>query len=184
MPISNSHNDNLDHPVKEQDLDTALPSTFPISAMMQKHPAKSEWIDWVWKVVAVLVGSHSGRHEDFPRLVKTDGDISHYLCDGLSVTLFKDECESYYFNLMSDTPRCYVVAHVEDAEEAPDPFLVTMSFDEAHAYLEGEDEIYDVDVPPELYRWTEAFLLHHYAPEKKVKRKRTDWKKPSTQNQH
>ena len=50
-----------------------------------------------------------------------------------------------------------------------------MSFDEAHAYLEGEDEIYAVDVPPELYRWTEAFVIAHYFPQKKTKRKLRDW---------
>ena len=64
---------------------------------------------------------------------------------------------------------------LEDSDATPEPFLITMSFDEAHAYLEGDDEIYEVEVPPELYRWTEAFLLMHYAPEKKIKRKRKNW---------
>ena len=62
-------------------------------------------------------------------------------------TLHVDECESYYYNLVSDSPRAYVVAHSADDERQPQPFLVSMSFDEAHAYLEGEDEIYAVDVP-------------------------------------
>lgn len=164
----------------EQTLDSPLPNTFPITVVLEKSPAKSEWIDYVWKAIAVTVANNSGGHAkkdtNSPRLINTHGAVTHYLCGGLSVTLFKDECESYYFNLISETPRCYVIAHVEDSEEAPDPFLISMSFDEAHAYLEGEDEIYAVDVPPELYRWTEAYVLHHYAPEKKVKRQRTDWK--------
>ena len=94
---------------------------------------------------------------------------------GFSVSLFIDECESYYHNLMSPVPRSYVVARMDD-NDIPTPFLVSMSFDEAHAYLEGDEEVYDVDIPPELYRWTEAFVLAHYAPKKRVKRKRQNWK--------
>jgi hypothetical protein len=54
-----------------------------------------------------------------------------------------------------------------------------MSFDEAHAYVEGDDEIYDVDIPPELYVWVEAYVLINYVAEKRKKRKRVDWKEKS-----
>lgn len=184
----------IEKPVKEEapnsssgfSLETQLPESFPISVMLESSPAKSEWIDKVWKAIAVLVGNHVANNNsgNSPQLIKDDQNTQHYICGGLNITLFKDECESYYFNLMSETPRCYVVAHVEDIEDAPDPFLISMSFDEAHSYLEGEDEIYAVDVPAELYQWTEAFVLHHYAPEKKLKRKRTDWKKPIQTKSH
>jgi len=156
--------------------DAPLPEDFPVSVLLESHPAISEWIDIVWTAVAVIIGSRAEQTDDQPRLVRTSGEVNYYLCDGLQVKLYKDECESYYHNLMSSTPRCYVVAHTEDVEDPPEPFLITMSFDEAHAYLECDDEIYDVDVPPELYKWTEAFILVHYAPEKRIKRKRKDWK--------
>ena len=58
---------------------------------------------------------------------------------------------------------------------AAPPKNVVALFDEAHAYLEGEDEIYAVDVPPELYLWAEAFVIANYFPEKKRKRKLRDW---------
>lgn len=160
----------------EPRLEMSLPEHFPVSVILESRPAKSEWIDTVWKAIAITIGNSADRTDDAPRLIRTSGDIKYYQCSGLQVALYKDECESYYHNMMSPTPRCYVVAHIEDADEPPEPFLVTMSVDEAHAYLEGEDDIYDVDVPPELYRWTEAFVLVHYAPEKRTKRKRKDWK--------
>jgi len=161
---------------QQQNLEMTLPESFPVSVMLESRPAKSEWIDVVWRAMAVIIGRSTDQPDEQPRLIHTANNIKHYICDGLQVVLYKDECESYYHNLMSPTPRCYVVAHVEDIEDPPEPFLITMSFDEAHAYLEGEDEVYDVDVPPELYRWTEAFILVHYAPEKRFKRKRKDWK--------
>lgn len=167
-------------------LDTPLPEHFPVSVLLESRPAVSEWVDVVWTAIAVTIGSRNDQFDKQPRLIRTSGEsghkeighkeIRHYLCSGLQVKLYKDECESYYHNLMTPTPRCYVVAHSEDIEDPPQPFLITMSFDEAHAYLEGEDEIYAVDVPPELYKWVEAYILVHYAPEKRKKRKRKNWK--------
>lgn len=163
------------------DLDVPLPESFPISVLLECRPAISEWIDFVWMAAAVIVGSRHDQINDHPRLVRASDEVKYYLCNGLQIKLYEDECESYYHNLMSPTPRCYVVAHTEDVEDPPEPFLITMSVDEAHAYLEGEEEIYDVDIPPELYKWTEAFILVHYAPEKRKKRKRKNWKQPAQQ---
>ncbi len=50
-----------------------------------------------------------------------------------------------------------------------------MSFDEVHAYLEGDEQVYAVEIPAELYQWAEAFILSHYAATKKVKRKLKYW---------
>jgi len=81
----------------------------------------------------------------------------------------EDQCESYYHNLMIATARAYVVANAieADGERRPQPFLDSLSFDEAHAYLEGDEDIDAVAIPPELYRWAESFVLARYAPGKK-----------------
>ena len=96
--------------------------------------------------------------------------------------MYQDECESYYYNLVSDNPRAFVLAHAIDDNDQPRPFKVSMSFDEAHAYLEGDDQVYAVDVPPELYRWTEAYVIANYFPEKKRKRKLRDWSADESEN--
>ena len=77
---------------------------------------------------------------------------------------------------MSPNPGCYVITDKE-TDEAPIPFKVSMSFDEAHSYQEGGKEIYAVAIPNELYQWIEAYVLDNYFPEKKRKRKLNDWKK-------
>lgn len=150
---------------------------YPVSVMLECRPAAvSRWVDQVWSAVGVTLGQAREDGDRTPRLVRKNGEVSHYLVGGLEVALHRDECESYYHNMMTATPRCYVVAHPNTKSDGmPEPFLVSMSFDEAHACLEGEEEVYAVDVPPELYRRTEAFVLAHYAPEKRTKRKRKDW---------
>lgn len=154
---------------------------FPVSVVLERRPAKSQWAEHVWTAAGITVGRHT---EIEPQLVREEDDIAYYLLGGLHVALHVDECESYYHNMMSDTPRAYVVAHVEDASPMPQPFLISMSFDEAHAYLEGDDEIYAVDIPAELYRWTEAFVIANYFPEKKRKRKLRDWTANETELGH
>jgi hypothetical protein len=57
--------------------------------------------------------------------------------------------------------------------------MVTLSYDEAAAYTEVEEEVFAVPMPPEVYRWVENYVLEHYVPEKRRKRKRVDWKRPA-----
>lgn len=146
---------------------------FPIAVVLERRPATSRWADYVWSAAGIAVASHASRE---PQLMREDGDSAFFLVGGLEIRLHIDECESYYHNLMCDSPRAYVVARLDaDEHRPPRPFLVSMSFDEAHAYLEGADEVFSVDIPPELYRWTEAYVIANYFPEKKTKRRLRDW---------
>ncbi len=158
--------------------DQAPPSRqdMPIQVVLERRPAEiGTWVDETWSAIGVVVGDPAEAHDETEPVHCDDAGVARFIVGGLRLRLFPDECESYYHNLMSPHPRCYVVAHVEGDGERPEPFLVSMSFDEAHAYLEGEDEIYAVDIPPEVHQWTEAFVLSFYAPEKRRKRKREDW---------
>ena len=148
--------------------------SLPVAVLLERRPATSPWQEFVWRASGITIGDKAG--DDSLQLVREDGESALFLQGGLELTLYRDECESYYYNIVSDRPRAYVVAHVTDPEQPPEPFRVSMSFDEAHAYLEGDDEIYDVDVPAELYRATETFVLANYFPEKKTKRKLHDWR--------
>ncbi len=154
-----------------------LPAAMPVAVVLQKQKANSKWIDYQWQVTAVVPGAH-GNQRSF-RQMHEDGENSCYLFTGLRVTLHRDECESYYHNLMSPEPGCFVVVRFDETGQ-PEPFLITLDFDEAHAYLEGDDAVYAVAIPPELYRWIEAYVLAYYLPVKRKKRKRQDWTESDT----
>lgn len=144
---------------------------------MVRQPVRGNpWIDHRWKAVGVTVGDldRGGRSER--EVVERDG-LREVLFTGYRVGLHKDECESYYHNLRAQHPQCYIITRIGDAGERR-PFLVSLSFDEANAYMESDDvEVFTVPIPPELYRWTEAFVLAHYVPQPRRKRKRNDWRK-------
>ncbi|WP_022951016.1 DUF3305 domain-containing protein [Leucothrix mucor] len=145
---------------------------FPISVIMEKRPSVSRWADAYWAAVGLIVGKQAATEMT---LLHTDGDIEQYLYPNLTVSLHRDECESYYHNMMSPNPSCYIVARTAE-DGIPKPFLVSMSFDEAHAYQENEDQAYSVEIPAELYEWMESYMIDNYFPEKRFKRKLKDWK--------
>lgn len=159
-----------------------LKNSFTVSVIMESRPSQNQWVDEVWDAVGIVALSDSDDSSDKANEVKVveQGDIKQLIYSGMKVRLYKDECESYYHNLMSPEPGCFIIAREEDAEGndtgIPIPFLVSLSFDEAHAYLEGEATIYAVPIPAELYLWAEAYIIDNYIAEKRIKRKRTDWK--------
>ncbi len=160
-----------------------LPDSFKISVIMESRPTENKWVDEVWDAVGLVALSNKDTDAGVVEEAKLveQGGVKQLIYSGLTIRLFLDECESYYHNLMSPEPGCFIVAREEDEEgepsDVPIPVLVTLSFDEAHAYLEGDDTVYAVPIPSELYQWVEAYVLENYEAEKRIKRKRKNWKK-------
>jgi len=165
-----------------QDFDQELPERMNLGVVMEKQPSTHPWADYRYDAIGVVV--RTGNEEKSVSRIYEDGNVEHFLVAGLSLQLHVDECESYYHNLMSPEPGCFIVADQPDnSDEMPVPYLVSLSFDEVHAYLEGDEQIYSVPLPPELYRWAEAYVLTHYVAIKKTKRKLKNWReteKPGT----
>ncbi len=164
--------------IQLEDFDQKLPRQKAVSVIMEKRAIDHAWVDYSYRAIGVVVGESGGDRQI--KKIFTDGEVEHHLITGLVLELHEDECESYYHNLMSPKPGCFIVAEeTNDPDEMPLPYLVSMSFDEVHAYLEGDEQVYAVEIPAELYQWAEAFILTHYAATKKVKRKLKNWKQES-----
>lgn len=161
--------------IKLDDFDQDLPDKLPVSVVMEKRPSSHQWVDFTYQAVEVIAGEQQLAPE-VTCIHQQDG-LERFLYTGLNLQLHVDQCESYYHNLMVPDPGCYVVAgNTEQSDEIPRPYLVTLSFDEAHAYLEGDELVYSVAIPEDLYRWCEAYILTHYEAIQKTKRKRKNWK--------
>ena len=161
--------------IQLEDFDQKLPDLLTVSAVIEKRGSDNVWIDYSYRAIGVVVGE-SGQEKQIKSIFQ-DGEVEHFLVTGLQLRLHEDECESYYHNLMSPKPGCFIVAEqTEDPDDMPIPYLVSLSFDEVHAYLEGDEQVYAVEIPVELYQWAEAFILTHYVATKKTKRKLKNWK--------
>jgi len=154
----------------------AVPSRFPVSVIMERRRVRDNpWLSESWSALGVTVGLPHLDEARNPVPLVEGPESARYLWTGLTVELFLDEAESYYHNLMVGTPGCYLVVQTRE-DGMPEPVLVTLSFDAGQAYQEGDETVYSVPLPPELYRAAEAFVLAHYVPEKKTKRRLVDWK--------
>ena len=173
---------------RQAEPESAPPSRFPVSVIMERRRvSNNRWLSESWHAIGVTVGSERAggeraETEANPRLIVEGPDAAQYLWQGLIAELFVDEAESYYHNLMVGTPGCYIVTRPR-ADGMPEPVIVSLSFDAGQAYSEGDETVHNVPLPAELYRAAEAFVLAHYVPEKKKRRKRTDWKE-QTSGQH
>ncbi len=153
-----------------------MPTSMPVSVIMQSQPSTSPWVDETWTALAVTIPEPAEQNTTQPREIYSHEESRQILYPGFHVTLYADESESYYHNLMSPQPGCFIIANNDNPQARPIPQKISLSFDEAHAYLEGDAEIFAVPIPPELYRWTERFVLENYCPEQRKKRKNNDWK--------
>jgi hypothetical protein len=155
----------------------SAPERFRVAVLLDHIPLSgNRWLDARWQAVGLVAGDGVPSRRERTTLV-SEGGGTRYLVGGLELRLHPDEAESYHRNLTVGEPRCFVIAR-PDADGDPEPFLVTVSFDEAQAYQEGDDLVYSVPMPPEVYRWVEAYVVGNYVPEQRKKRTRQDWSKP------
>ncbi|WP_455385108.1 DUF3305 domain-containing protein [Acidihalobacter prosperus] len=150
----------------------ALPEDLPVTVIMRRYAVHATpWLDEKWQALAVLVPVDPAPEAALQPL-SVEGMDDQLRYEGLRLRLHKDQCESYYYNMLSDQPRLFVMARPDD-DGRPRPFHVSASFDEAGAGMEGDELVFPVAIPPQIYRWMEAYVLIHYVPQLKYKRKLT-----------
>lgn len=157
-------------------LAATAPREYPVAVLGEYQVIHgNRWINGRWAVTGVVAGKRVAAEGIHRKLVHSGAAGQQYLWTGLSVELHPDDAESYYCNLMSDTPGVFVVCS-EEQDEPLQPSIVTLSYGEAASYMETDQRVERVAMPAELYRWLEQYVLANYVPEKKKKRKREDWK--------
>ncbi len=158
-----------------------LSERFPVSVLTAYRETKHRlWDAGEWNVIGVVAAQRSVVGTVGPTLVREEPGEKQYLWSGCYVELFRDAADGYYQNLVSENPKAFVVCQ-QDEGQSLEPCLVTVSYDEAVAHMEVDEDVFSVPLPPELYRFVEHFVLAHYVPERPKKRKREDWKnQPST----
>ena len=156
----------------------------PVSVLVERQLASNgRWTQYQWQCISVLCVHEAATDESGCTLVSEDPDnnASRYVWSGMQIELFKDGCESYWYNLLSEEPYLFVICfHDQDLDDDEDPaalepVLVTPNQDEANAHMESEDLVFSVPMPEQIIEWVERFVMDHYDPVIKKKRKRKDW---------
>lgn len=154
---------------------------------MRREPVAgpmSRWQPWRWVLADVVqMADLSGLPQDavvgappLPLEAVAPEDVaagvSHWLYPGFDVEWFDDDAEGYYLNASSPQP-CYWVmwrpdeGRLPDGQVAPQPQIVTLSYHDAGRWLDAQENVDQVPLPPSvahaLAEWVEA----HYQPEPK-----------------
>lgn len=89
----------------------------------------------------------------------------------LVLQLYRTERAAYRFNLTGQRPRLFVLGG--EASGDPVPAAITASQEVAAGWLDGEQQVLEVDMPLAIQAWLEAYLTQHgEAPSQNHKKKR------------
>jgi len=149
-------------------------ATFPVNVVMTRvRVGKGMWETTEFQASAVIAGAHAAAAQDAAPVAMTS-DGAQWLWPGFAVCLYRDSAESYWYNVVGQKPSLFVVCRASEDGELQ-PCLVSANYDEAGAYMEADDTVFSVPMPPEIFRWLEEFVREHYRPRPSGKRKRKDW---------
>ena len=148
---------------------------FPLSAIMECTRSKrGPWNLPVWRLIGFVAGQAVTGDSPQRLPVHTDGEQAQWLWTGLSVALFRDSAESYWYNLVGRRPSLFLICREESPGELV-PYTVTANYDEAGAHMEADDQVFSAPIPREVHLQLEAFVMQHYRPQQPEKRKRVKW---------
>lgn len=143
-----------------------------IGVVIERRPSGSIWQDWSWYPAAVIPATGDRK----PHRTLRSGQGEAFFHGGeRTIELHRGETDAYKQNLSLDTPVVYVAlrpAADPGAECAVTAFHVTVSPDEAQAYVEGDDAVHPVAMPGFVGEWVARFVEAHHQDTPFERRKR------------
>ena len=156
-------------------VETETRISIPVAVILDRKidPSK-KWAFPSWHVFSIDTGEHVQVSE--MRVTEHEqGMVKRIYWGGLKLNLFKDGSEGYWYNLLSQTPYLFVICNGEVGDMDVKPRYVTANQDEANGHLESDDLVLSIAMPASIRQLLEKYVIAHYRPVKKKKRKRKDW---------
>jgi hypothetical protein len=151
-------------------------ATFPLAiTMTRKQISRGAWSLPHWEGTGVVAGEQFAGSGRTRTLVHEADGVQQFLFKGYVLNLYPDAAANYWFNLMAESPSLFILCQKTEGEELV-PSSVSADFADAEAAVEKDGAAFAVPIPPEIYVQLERFVLDHYKPQPKRKRKRDSWK--------
>lgn len=158
---------------------------------MRREPivgAMSRWQSHRWVLEDVVLESElEGKfsvdeiEKNASKIFKNDS-IERWKHAGYKAELFTDDAEGYYLNVTTEAPCWFVLWRMEEIAEnragitdelIAKPEMVSLSYHDAGRWLDAQETVEQVPLPPEVVAWLQAFVDEHHVAEVK-KRKRPE----------
>jgi hypothetical protein len=144
--------------------------SFPVGVIVERLPATSPWIDFVWRPVSVLTGVPAAAAWT---QLGSEADRVTFYAGSASVDLYRTETANYLLNLRSGAPCLWVVLRQRQAEPPWEVLAVTADPAEGEAFSEaGSDLVETVPMPASLAEAIETFVAEHHVERAFFKRRR------------
>jgi hypothetical protein len=158
-----------------QAIETASRLSIPVAVVLDRELDQgSRWGYPTWRVHEVVAGEGIAQLGG-KSVIGANAGTRRTVHTGFTLDLFKDGSEGYWYNLLSEEPYLFVVCEGEYSAMEIRPMHVTANQDEANGHLESDDIVLPVPMPAEITALLERYVISHYRPEVKRKRKRRDW---------
>ena len=144
--------------------------SIPVGIVVERRKAKSQWIDFVWRPLAVL----DGVPDTAPwTLLSEDAQSATFYAGAAAIELFHQETSNYRDNLATDAPLLWVALRPTDVDPPYELIAVTADPSEGEGLTQpGTDLVEALPMPAAIWDALEAFVVEHHVERTFFKRKR------------
>ncbi len=129
---------------------------------MEKSPVASRWVSEKWEARGVVPDSSAPGTP--ARIIVEQGGLTQILFPGHEIRLHRDEAEGYYLNITSPQPKVFVLWRMGD-DAIAQPEMLSVSYHEGARWMDTDERVDGVALPPEFVPWMAEFAAEHYRPE-------------------
>jgi hypothetical protein len=142
----------------------------PLGVVIERRRAKSPWVDFVWRPVAVLPGV-----PDAAPWTALDGnpDRMNFYAGAAELELYRSDASAYRDNLETGAALLWVVLRPTGLEPPYEIAAVTAEPGEGESFTEGATNLVEtVPMPESIYGIIAEFVAEHHVERPFVKRQR------------
>ncbi len=150
---------------------TSIPvARIPVGVVVERHKARSPWLDFVCRPVSVLAGVPAAAPWT---VIRSEGEVSTYYAGDAVIELHRTETANYRDNLASGAPQLWVGLRPAEGEMGFDLLFVTADPAEGEALTgAGNDLVEPVPMPALIIEIIGSFIAEHPVEHTFVKRQR------------
>ncbi|MBE7940977.1 MULTISPECIES: DUF3305 domain-containing protein [Ramlibacter] len=139
-----------------------------VAVLMRREKLDNRWQPWRWSVAEVVPAQPA--FGDAPRLLLQDEAGARWLHPGFAVELFPDDTEGYYLNASTPQPSWFVLWRMDEPQPGGEeplarPVAVSLSYHDAGRWLDAQESVDAVPVPPEVADWLREYVALNWQPE-------------------
>lgn len=134
---------------------------WPAAVIMERIALVNRWVSEKWEVKGVV---RDNAPQGTPaQVIVQQEKLMQMLFPGHVIKLHRDEAEGYYYNISSPQPKVFVLWRMED--DIAKPKFLTVSYHEGSRWMDSDENVDGVQLPPELVPWMAEFVALYYKPE-------------------